>query len=283
MSPLHAARAGAGGGLVRAIVVCGAALRAPARARRAVRRRPRRGAAAGVWAEMSRALRLCLLAAPLVVAINLLANRNGLTVVRAPRRRPAVRAGRPHRRGARLRRAWRCGWPPWCSSPRCSPRRSTSTRSCSARGGCPPARRSPRCSPSGSCPCSPATRGASTRRVAAARTAAAPAPRRSRGPARDLRRGARPGRRRRDDARGPRLRRPRAAAAPSRAVVAAGPRVRGVRPRDPRPRGRRARRRASRRSARSRRSMRRSARRAGARRRAGAVRLAPFAVRRGMR
>jgi energy-coupling factor transport system permease protein len=80
MSPLHAARASAGAVWCAAIVVCGLLYEHPVVLVVLCAAVLVAGALAGVRAEMSRALRLCLLAAPLIVAINLLANRNGLTV-----------------------------------------------------------------------------------------------------------------------------------------------------------------------------------------------------------
>ncbi len=80
MSPLHAARAGAGAAWCAAIVVCGLMYEHPLVLGVLCAAVLAAGAMAGVWREMSRALRLCVLAAPLVVVINVLANRNGLTV-----------------------------------------------------------------------------------------------------------------------------------------------------------------------------------------------------------
>jgi energy-coupling factor transport system permease protein len=80
MSPLHAARASVGAAWCAAIVVCGLLYEHPLVLGALCGAVLVAGAAAGVRRVMSRALRLCLLAAPLIVAINLLANRNGLTV-----------------------------------------------------------------------------------------------------------------------------------------------------------------------------------------------------------
>jgi energy-coupling factor transport system permease protein len=80
MSPLHAARAGAGAAWCGALVVGGLLYEHPLVLGALGLAVLAAGSLAGVAAQTSRALRLCLLAAPLVVVINLLANRNGLTV-----------------------------------------------------------------------------------------------------------------------------------------------------------------------------------------------------------
>jgi energy-coupling factor transport system permease protein len=80
VSPLHAARAGAGAAWCAAIVVCGLLYEHPLVLGALCVAVLVAGGLAGTWSTMSRALRLCLVAAPLVVAINVLANRNGLTV-----------------------------------------------------------------------------------------------------------------------------------------------------------------------------------------------------------
>jgi energy-coupling factor transport system permease protein len=80
LSPLHAARAGASASWCAALVVCGLLYEHPLVLGAMCLAVLAAGALAGVGAQTSRALRLCLIAAPLVVAINLLANRNGLTV-----------------------------------------------------------------------------------------------------------------------------------------------------------------------------------------------------------
>jgi energy-coupling factor transport system permease protein len=80
MSPLHAARAGAGAAWTAALVVCALLFEHPLVLCALCVAVLAAGAATGASAQMSRALRLCLLAAPLIVAINLVANRNGLTV-----------------------------------------------------------------------------------------------------------------------------------------------------------------------------------------------------------
>jgi energy-coupling factor transport system permease protein len=80
VSALHAARAGAGAAWCAALVTCGLLYEHPLVLGALCAAVLAAGAAAGAWAQMTRALRLCLLAAPLIVAVNLLANRNGLTV-----------------------------------------------------------------------------------------------------------------------------------------------------------------------------------------------------------
>jgi len=80
VSPLHAARATAGAAWCAALVVCALLFEHPLVLGALCAVALAAGALAGVWPTTVRALRLCLFAAPLIVAINLLANRNGLTV-----------------------------------------------------------------------------------------------------------------------------------------------------------------------------------------------------------
>jgi energy-coupling factor transport system permease protein len=80
VSPLHAARATAGAAWCAALVTCALLFEHPLVLGVLCAVALAAGALAGAGASTGRALRLCLLAAPLIVAINLLANRNGLTV-----------------------------------------------------------------------------------------------------------------------------------------------------------------------------------------------------------
>jgi energy-coupling factor transport system permease protein len=80
MSPLRSARAGAGAAWCAALVTCGLLYEHPLVLGALCAIVLAAAAAGRAWWQVSRALRLCLVAAPLVVAINLLANRNGLTV-----------------------------------------------------------------------------------------------------------------------------------------------------------------------------------------------------------
>jgi energy-coupling factor transport system permease protein len=80
VSPLRAARAAVGAAWCAALVTCGLLFEHPLVLGGLCLAVLAAGAAAGAWRELSRAVRVCLLAAPLIVAINLLANRNGLTV-----------------------------------------------------------------------------------------------------------------------------------------------------------------------------------------------------------
>ena len=70
------------------------------------RRRPgRRGRGAGVGREVARSARYTLPLALVVAIVNALVVRDGLTVFARLGEVPPVRPGRPHRRGARLRRS----------------------------------------------------------------------------------------------------------------------------------------------------------------------------------
>jgi energy-coupling factor transport system permease protein len=80
MSPMRSARAGAGAAWCAALVVCGLLYEHPLLLGGLCVIALAAAAAAKAWRQTSRALVLCLVAAPLVVAINVLANRNGLTV-----------------------------------------------------------------------------------------------------------------------------------------------------------------------------------------------------------
>ena len=78
--PLQAARAGAGAAWCAALVVCALLYEHPLVLGALCAAALGAAVAAGVRRPVSRALALCLVAVPLVVAVNLLANRNGLTV-----------------------------------------------------------------------------------------------------------------------------------------------------------------------------------------------------------
>ena len=110
-SPLHAARAGGRRRLRASRWPLRARARAPARARRRRRRRarrPRPPPACGREVGARRALRAAA-RRWWSRSSTRSSSRDGLTVLRAARRPAAVRAGRPHARGARLRRrARRC-------------------------------------------------------------------------------------------------------------------------------------------------------------------------------
>jgi energy-coupling factor transport system permease protein len=80
MSPLRSARAGAGAAWCAALVTCALLYEHPLVLGALCAIALAGAAAARAWHEASRALRLCLVAAPLVIAINLLVNRSGLTV-----------------------------------------------------------------------------------------------------------------------------------------------------------------------------------------------------------
>jgi energy-coupling factor transport system permease protein len=80
MSPLHAARAGAGLAWCAALVACALVFEHPLVLGALCAIALAAGRLAGAWPALTRAAKLCLLAAPLIVAINLLVNRHGLTV-----------------------------------------------------------------------------------------------------------------------------------------------------------------------------------------------------------
>jgi energy-coupling factor transport system permease protein len=80
VSPLHAARAGAGLAWCAALVACALVFEHPLVLGALCLIALGAGRLAGAWPALSRAAKLCVVAAPLIVAINLLVNRNGLTV-----------------------------------------------------------------------------------------------------------------------------------------------------------------------------------------------------------
>jgi energy-coupling factor transport system permease protein len=77
---MRTARATAGAAYCAALVVCGLVYEHPLVLGALCLATLAAGRFAGAGAQLSRAAKLCLIAAPLVVAINLVANRNGLTV-----------------------------------------------------------------------------------------------------------------------------------------------------------------------------------------------------------
>ena len=103
-SPLHATRAGVGAAWALALTAAALILYNPIPLVALAIAVLAAGACAGVGRQLAGTLRVALIVGLPIVAINVLASREGLDRVRAPRRSRPLRPGQPDGRGRRLRR-----------------------------------------------------------------------------------------------------------------------------------------------------------------------------------